>query len=164
MNVEDTEQPEFSLAELADMDVSDIAEVRFEQLPPGQYVFRGIEAKLDDVTNRDDERRIVGVFVMEVAEVKSVLARGVDKEELIGKKHTEKQYIVPAKAAEGIGLLRSFLKDLHLPNEGNLGGVEGANPGLLENFAGHEFTGKIVQKPMKGSTDKIARLQLEKVK
>lgn len=155
---------EFSLADLAQIDASEIAEVRFEQLPAGVFTFRGTEAKFEDTTNRDDERRIVLVLKMEVAEVKTVLERMTpeEKEELVGKKHTEKFYIVPSKAAEGIGLIRAFYSDIGLPNDGALGGVEGAEPGFVDNFAGHEFAGKIIKQARKGdASTKDSRLRID---
>lgn len=158
----ETEDTEFSLADLAMLDVSAIAEVRYESLPAGLFTFRGIEAKFEDTTNRDDERRLVLTVKLEVVECKSVVERGFDKEELIGKKHTEKFYIVPEKAAEGIGLIRAFLADIGLPNEGPLGGVEGIDPGLVDNIVDHEFTGKIIKQPRKGDPSvKDARLRLD---
>lgn len=157
-----TEEVEFSLADLAALDVSDIAEVRFESLPAGIYSFRGAEAKFEDTTNRDDERRIVLVVKMEVAECKVCTERGIDKDDLIGKKHTEKFYIVPEKAPEGIGLIRAFLGDIGLPNAGPLGGVEGMEPGIVDGFIGHEFTGKIIKQARKGDpSTKDARLRID---
>jgi hypothetical protein len=155
-------EAEFSLADLAQLDVSEIAEVRYESLPAGLYTFKGVEVKFEDTTNRDDERRLVLTVKLEVVEAKSVVERGVDKEDLIGKKHTEKFYIVPEKAAEGIGLIRAFLADVGLPNEGPLGGVEGIDPGLVDNLVDHEFTGKIIKQPRKGDpSTKDARLRLD---
>lgn len=166
--VEETGQ-EFSLADLANLDVTDIAEVRFESLPAGLYTFRGVSAKFEDVVNRDDERRLRLMLKMEVAEVKSVLDRDYKtpeaKEGLLGKVHTETQYIVPDKAPEGIGLIRSMFSDLGLPNTGALGGVEGQPEGMVDAFVGHEFPGKIIAQPRKGDpTQKDARLRLEKAK
>lgn len=157
-----TGETEFSLADLAQLDVSEIAEVRYESLPAGLYTFRGIEAKFEDTTNANDERRLVLTAKFEVVECQSCVERGVDKEELIGKKHTEKFYIVPVKAAEGIGLIRAFLADVGLPNEGPLGGVEGVDPGLVDNLVDHEFTGKIIKQPRKGDpSTKDARLRID---
>ena len=155
-------EEEFSLAELADLDVSDIAEVRFESLPAGLYVFRGTGAKLEDTRNAEGERRFVATFQMEVIECKTCLERGVDKEDLIGKKHTEKQYIVPEKAPEGIGLIRSFIGDIGLPNAGKLGGVEGSETGIIDGFVGHEFTGKIIKQARKNDpSTKDSRLRID---
>ena len=159
---ETSETVEFSLADIAQIDASDIAEVRFESLPAGLYVFRGESAQFEDTTNRDDERRIVLTCKMEVAEVKSVVERGIEKDDLIGKKHTEKMYVVPAKAAEGFGLIRAFLADVGLPTEGPFGGVEGMEPGIVDGFIGHEFAGKIIKQSRKGDpSTKDARLRLD---
>lgn len=165
----ENEEVEFSLADIANLDASDIAEVRFESLPAGVYVFRGESAALEEGTNRDDERRVILVVKMEVAEVKSVIDRDYKTDEqkatLLGKKHTEKLYIVPEKAAEGLGLIRAFIGDVGLPNEGPFGGVEGAEPGIIDGFVGHEFTGKIVQRPRKGDpTIKDSNLRIDKPK
>ncbi len=163
----DTEvEAEFSLADIAELDASEIAEVRFEVLPPGVYTFRGESAVFEDTTNRDDERRIVLVTKMEVVEVKSVIDREYKTEEaraeLLGKKHTEKFYVVPAKAAEGLGLIRSFIGDIGLPNEGPFGGVEGSEPGIVDGFPGYEFTAKIKGGSFNGS--KTANLQVDRPK
>ncbi len=180
----ENETEEFSLADVAGLDASEIAEVRFESLPGGVYLFRGVEARFDDTTNRDDERRIVLVVKVEVVEVKSVIDREFKtdeaKAELIGKKHTEKFYVVPAKAAEGLGLIRSFIGDIGLPNEGGFGGVAGAvypetdaagNPhpnageeiiGIVDGIVDHEFVGKIKSGTYNGN--KTANLQIDRPK
>ena len=162
----DQEQQEFSLADIAELDASDIAEVRFESLPAGVYVMRGTYAQLTDTTNRDEERRIVLVTKAEVVEVKSVIDRDYKTEEacaeLIGKNHTEKFYVVPEKAVEGLGLIRSFYGDIGLPNEGAFGGVEGSEPGFIDGFDGYEFTIKIKAGTFNGN--KTANYQTEKRK
>jgi hypothetical protein len=156
------EEVEFSLADLAALDASEITEIRFEQLPAGLYTFRGVSARFEDTTNRDDERRLILVMKMEVVECKSCVERGVNKDELIGKTHTEKQYIVPAKAAEGIGIIRALYADIGLPNAGPLGGVEGEPEGFVDGFVGHEFSGKIIKQARRGdSSTKDSRLRIE---
>lgn len=155
-------EADFSLADLAQLDVSEIAEVRFESLPAGIFNFQGVEAKLDKGTNRDDETRFILTLKMEVTECTALTERGFTKEELIGKKHTEKMYIVPEKAAEGIGMIRAFYGDIGLPNEGALGGVEGMEPGMIDGFVGHEFKGKIIKQARKGDpSTKDARLRID---
>src|SRR5690606_18797869 len=84
----------FSLAQLAGFDASEVAEVRFENLPGGAYIGEGVSAKLEKTTNRDGETRFVLTLVTQVVEVKAVTERGVDKEGLVGKKHTERFYLV----------------------------------------------------------------------
>lgn len=156
------EDIDFSLADLAELDASEIAEVRFEQLPAGTYRFRGVSAGFIDTENAQDERRIVLDMKFEVVECKHCLERGVDKEDLIGKRHGEKQYVVPAKATEGLGLIRAFIGDIGLPNSGPFGGVEGKEPGIVDGIVDHEFDAKIVKKPRKGDpTTKDSRMQLD---
>src|SRR3546814_4960626 len=79
----------FSLAQLAGFDASDVAEIRFENLPGGAYVFNGTGVKLEKTKNREDETRFKLTINLEVAEVKAVTERGVNKEELVGKKNNE---------------------------------------------------------------------------
>lgn len=158
----ENEEIEFSLADLAAIDASDIAEVRFESLPAGLYIFRGESASFEDTTNRDDERRIVMTAKLEVVECKAVTERGYEKDELVGKKHTEKFYVVPAKAVEGLGLIRAWIGDIGLPNEGPFGGVEGSEPGIVDGIVGHEFPGKIIKQARKGDPSiKDARLRVD---
>src|SRR3546814_9529735 len=47
----------FSLAQLAGFDAPDVAEIRFENLPGGAYVFNGTGVKLEKTKNREDEDR-----------------------------------------------------------------------------------------------------------
>lgn len=165
-DLENEVEEEFSLADIAQLDASEIAEVRFEVLPAGVYVFRGLDAKFEDGTNKDDERRIILKAQLEVVEVKSVIDRDFKTEEaraeLLGKKHTEKMYVVPAKAAEGLGLIRSFIGDIGLPNEGPFGGVEGSEPGIVDGLVGHEFTAKIKAGTFNGN--KTANIQVDRPK
>lgn len=178
MSIENEVEEEFSLADIAGLDASEIAEVRFEVLPAGVYTFRGISAVFEDTTNRDEERRVVLVCKMEVTEVHSVIDRDFKTEEakaeLVGKKHTEKFYVVPAKAGEGLGLIRAFIGDIGLPNDGDFGGVPGATykeghpnageevVGIVDAFADHEFKAKIKAGTFNGN--KTANLQVDKPK
>jgi hypothetical protein len=153
------EMQEFSLADLADIDVSEIEEIRFESLPPGVYGFKVAEADLEEKPNRDGDQRFIGAFNLEVVEVKAVVKAGVDKDSLIGKKHTERRYIVPtegpAKLAEGIGQLRAFVTDIGCNSEGKL--IE-----IVKNTVDHTFYGKIVERSNKDDpSQKFAQLRLD---
>lgn len=161
-DLEVEQEEEFSLADLAELDAGQIAEVRFESLPAGIYVFRGESAQFSDGENQQEERRIILTVKHEVVECKSCMDRGVDKADLIGKKHTEKYYVVPAKAAEGLGLIRGMIADLGLPNEGPFGGVEGKEPGIVDGIVGHEFTAKIIKRPNKNNpSEPYSQLKLD---
>src|SRR3546814_5794159 len=151
---------------LAGFDASDVSEIRFENLAGGAYVFNGTGVKLEKTKNREDETRFKLTINLEVAEVKAVTERGVNKEELVGKKHNESFYIVPAKAEEGIGLIRAFYADIGLPNGGVIGAAEDDDGNPIEGFAdgivGHTFPAKIVRVATKDDpSTKFSRLRLK---
>ena len=161
---EENEGVDFSLADLADLDVTDIAEIRYESLPAGAFRFKVTGAELTEGQNKQTmDKQFVVDFKFEVIEVKAVVERGVDKEALLGKTHSEKRYIVPGpKAEEGIGYLRSFLADIGANSAGRLGGVVGGEPGILDESIGTEFDAKITKKPDRDDPSiKYARLRIE---
>src|SRR3546814_10210733 len=129
-------------------------------------LFNGTGVKLEKTKNREDETRFKLTINLEVAEVKAVTERGVNKEELVGKKHNESFYIVPAKAEEGIGLIRAFYADIGLPNGGVIGAAEDDDGNPIEGFAdgivGHTFPAKIVRVATKDDpSTKFSRLRLK---
>lgn len=158
---EQTNAGEFSLADIADIDVSEIAEVRFQQLPNGSYGWEVTDADLGE-DDKDGERRFKATFDLKIVEVKAVLEQGVDKESLIGKTHTERFFIKPAEPQEdvekAIGRIRAFIADMGLDNKGKLGDI-------VRSAKGHVFTGKIVkQKDRDDKTIEYARLRLDPAK
>lgn len=156
MDDEAIESMDFSLADLAGVDMSQIAEVSFEGLPAGMYLFRGLEGKLEKVQNAKEENRGKISLQMEVAEVKSITERNQDPDDWLGKKHRENFWIVPEKPEEGLGLAVRFFRSIGINPEGKqLGGTEDpdGNPvvGIIDEFAdGFEFLGKITKKPRRG--------------
>ena len=156
--VDDTQGEGFSLADLAEIDVSEIAEVRFESIPAGSYGFEITEADLAE-DERDGERRFKAEFVMKIVEVKAVLEQGVDKESLINKSHTERFFIKPSEPQEdvekSIGRIRAFIADIGMDNKGKLGDI-------VRAAKGHVFNGKIVkQKDKNDKSVEYARLRLD---
>jgi hypothetical protein len=156
------EMQEFSLADLADLDVSEVEEIRFESLPPGAFGFKVATAQMIEKPNRDGENRFVAEFGFEVVEVKAIVRKGIEPESLIGKKHTERLYIVPTegpqKLAEGIGRIRAFVADLGLNNEGKLGEI-------VANAVDHTFYGKIIERTNKDDpSQKFPSLRLDQKK
>lgn len=150
---------EASLADLADLDVSDIAEVRFENLPAGLYEWEVSNADLSESTNKDGEKRFTADFELTVLEVKAVLERGIDKESLIGKKHTEKFFINPGaepdKVAAAIGRIRAAVADMGGDNKGKMGV-------MVRDMKGKRFAGKIVkQKDKEDKSVEYSRLKLD---
>lgn len=148
----------FTLADLGDLDISDIEEIRYESLPAGAYGFKIVSATLDEKPNRDQEQRFIAEVKLEVVEVKAVIKKGVELESLIGKTHTEKFYIVPEKAAEGIGRVRANFTDMGIDSTGKFRDV-------LDRAVGHTFFAKIKEQKDKEDPSRVyARLVLEPAK
>lgn len=153
------ENEEFSLADLADLDVSDIAEIRFETLPQGVYELECIGAQLTEDTDKDNAKRFTAEFEIQILGVKAVLEAGVDKESLVGKKITEKQYINPGKPAEdvqkAIGRIRAFVSDAGMDSSGKLGAI-------VSNMKNHRFVGKIIHQKDKDDKSRVyAKVKLD---
>lgn len=152
------EDQEFSLADLSDLDVSEIEEIRFEQLPAGIYTFRGANADLGEGTNRDDEKIFYFEGNFEVVEVKQLLESGVDPESIVGKTHRERRTIERTEPETGIGRIRAFVSDAGLDSRGKLGEV-------VKRLVGHEFAAKIVKRKNKDDPSiEYANIQFERKK
>lgn len=156
-------EQEFSLADLADIDVSDIEEIRFEIHPMGVYVWKVIRSELLEYTNKDDEKRAKAEFELEIMEVKSLInpPPGVTKESLVGKKHVDISYINPAetpeKIAEAIGRIRARITDMGGDSAGKLGLI-------VARVAESElvFTSKLIHQPDRNDKSiKRPKIQLE---
>lgn len=157
--VDALEVPELSLADLADIDVSDVEEMRFETLPQGVYEFEVTAADMEEKLNKDEERRFLAAFEYKILAVKSVLEAGVDKEALVGKIHKEALFINPGaepKAVqEAIGRIRAHITDMGCDSAGKLGDI-------VRNTKGHIFTSRLVhQKDKNDKTVVYAKLKLE---
>ena len=155
-----SEMDGFSLADLADLDVSDIDEVRYVKLPAGVYDMEVKQADLHE-DSKDGEIRYKVEFELEIIEVKSTIERTSeeDREKLIGKKHTERFFIKPAeekdKIEAAIGRIRAFIADMGCNSAGQLGGI-------VRDTVGHTFTTKIVmQKDRNDKSIEYARLRLD---
>lgn len=150
---------DFSLADFADIDVSGIAEIRFETLPMGVYEFEVTGADLSQVQNKDDEKRFVAQFEFKILSVKSILEANVDKDALVGKTHTEKQFVNPGAEKEdiekAIGRIRAYVTDMGCNSAGKLGDI-------VRNTKGNVFTAKIIkQKDKNDKSIEYARLKFD---
>lgn len=150
---------DFSLADLADLDVSDIKEIRFETHPQGVYEFEVVNSSLVEDTDGNAAKRFCAVVECKIIAVKAVLEPGVDKEALVGKTQTEKMFIKPGaepkKVQEAIGRIRAFVSDAGMVSTGKLGNI-------VANLKGHRFTGKIAhQKDQNDKSVVYARIKLD---
>ncbi len=150
-----------SLADLADLNVDDIEEVRFVNLPAGVYGWEVKESELKEY-EKDGVRKFKAEIELEIVEVKAILDSAVDKDSLVGKRHTERMVVDPTAEEEdvkkAIGRIRAFVADIGLPNTGSLGAI-------VSSMVGHQFHGKIVkQKDRDDKTIEYARLRLDPAK
>lgn len=152
------ETEEFSLADFADLDVSEIEEVRFVDLPAGVFEFIVSDSGIEE-DEKDGERRFKVNVELTIEEVKAVLDSKVDKELLVGKKHTERFFIKPGAEQEevlkAIGRVRAFITDIGGESAGKLGDI-------VTNIKGHQFRGQIIkQKDRHDKSREYARLKLD---
>lgn len=150
------ESTEFSLADLADLDVSEIEEIRFEQLPAGVYEFECKSSELSEGKNKDDEKTFYWEGKFEVLELVAGLEPNIDPEKVQGKVHVERKTIDPSDAETGIGRIRAFVTDMGFDSAGKLGPV-------VAQLVGHRFKAKIVKRPNKDDPSiTYANIRLEK--
>ena len=123
----------FSLADLADLDVSDIEEVRFVSLPAGIYDFEVTNADFHEDT-KDGETRFKIEFALKIIEVKSIMESGKNPEEFVGKEHTERFFVKPTdeqeKVLKAIGRVRAFITDM------------GGDSGVVSEGEAHHLLGR----------------------
>lgn len=144
-----------SLADIAGLDVSEVNEIRMGALPKGNYVFEVKKADLEEGTNKDNEQRFIITTESEVVEVISLIDPKEDKEALIGRKYTDKQYIVPEKWEEGVGLYRGRVTDMGCDSSGVLGEV-------VERTVGHQYRAKITHRRDRDDREKFyADMQID---
>lgn len=146
---------DFSLADLADLDVSDIQEIRFETLPQGIFDFVVKNAKLEEGTDSDQNKIFIFKADCVIEEVVSVLDPSVKQDGLAGKVYGQRQNIDPADAETGIGRIRAFGTDIGIDSTGKLGEV-------VSRMDDTRFRAKIVHAPNKNDPSQPwARLRFE---
>ena len=155
-----------SLASIAGLDVSDVAELRSSRLGAGLYTFEVTKAFLEETKVKDNtEDRIKAVIELKVIEVDTVTEAGFEAKDMEGKTHTESWFINPADAeaaAKTIGYLKGFVADMGCDNTGIIGGVEGQPQGFLDRTVTHRFKAKIVARKDRQSGDLRSQLQFIK--
>lgn len=151
----------FSLADLADLDVSDIDEVRYVSIPAGVFDWEVIRGDLTE-DEKDGERRFKAEFELKILEAKAILEPGHNPEDFVGKLLTERFFVKPtdepAKVQAAIGRIRAFISDIGQESAGKLGEI-------VANTVGHSFTGKVIkQKDRQDPSITYARLRLDQAK
>lgn len=126
-----------SLADLADLDVTNIKEVRFENVAQGLFMFECKSAGL--ITVGKDEKA-AGSIKCEVTEVQGLLNDSINPDKVKGKVHEERIFINDDDPEQGIGRIRAFIADAGGNNVGKLGAI-------LSGFVGARFKGRITHRP-----------------
>jgi hypothetical protein len=139
-----TDTPMISLADLANVDVSSVKEIRAEPLPQMVGVFQVKEAKIEALG--DDSKPAI-VIKNEVVAVESVLNNEKKPEDLMGKVHNETFFV---KEAEDVGRFKAFCVDAGI-------GFEGPAPlnALLSQMVGMQYPGRITHRKDKNDPDRI---------
>lgn len=133
------EELELSLTDIADIDMSEVEEKRFELRPAGVYHFKCIDATLDTINGK-----AVAKFETEIVNCHAIVGDGAPEAQ-IGKKYTEMFFLT---SGDSLGYLKGFLSDTGFTGTGSL-------RELLDAFHGHEFIGAIKHTRDKNDTDKV---------
>lgn len=164
MAEEDIDGVGFSLADLADIDLEGIEEVRFEDFPKGVYDWEVNAADLASDA-KDGEPRYKIEFELKVLEMLSSIEPGVDLEKWAGKTHTERFFVYPKRpeedAAKAIGRVKAFLIDMGLDLvKGEDGKVKLGDS--VRNAKGHNFRARLERQADRNDPSRsYARLRLE---
>ena len=147
---------EVSLADIAEIDVGDVAEVTgFETLPAGVYEFQVKNSELTTIDTKDGSRGAI-INELEVINVLNLVnANGTDPESLVGKTHRETFFL--SNLEEGIGRQKALMARSGFAEAGKL-------TDLLDQFTGHTFIAALKTRKDKNDPDRVfANLDLEKV-
>lgn len=129
-------EPTLGLLDIADINIVDVAELRFTNVPVMVGLFKIVDAKLELIGQNDKVGAVIECEVVEV-EKSTGLVPPMVQSDLIGMKHREVFFFT---VVEDVGRLKAFCVDI---------GVEMA-PGetirvraLLEGIKGITFPGRI---------------------
>lgn len=136
---------ELSLADLAGLDMSTVAEYRVSAFPQGTFAWRGILAEIRPIDTQDGKKAAI-VFEAECTQVYAVADESVDADSLIGRKHQESFFLNDLQ--KGLGAAKAFMVDCGMSGSGAL-------TELLTQFTGHEFGAQVKHRKDKNDPDKI---------
>lgn len=164
MSEDNLDEVGFSLADLADIDLEGIEEVRFEDFPKGVYEFEVSTADLASDA-KDGEPRYKIEFTLKVLEMLSSIEPGVDLEKWKDKTHTERFFVYPKRpeedAAKAIGRVKAFLIDMGLDLVKDEAGKTKLGDSV-RNAKGHSFRARIERQQDRNDPNRsYARLRLE---
>lgn len=134
-----------SLADIAGINMDDVAEVRGSTFPAGAFKLVVDYAKLA-VMGRDDDKKAGIQFKFKCSDVLSLIDTSKDADTIIGKFHVETCFL--KDPMEGLGRTKAFMADAGFKGTGSL-------QELLAAFVGHEFKCVITNSPDRNDKDII---------
>jgi len=150
----DTKAAQFSLADLAGINVDDVQEFRYTTLPKGAYTFQCEDAKLDEIGGEEVPAAIFEVKVMEVHGLTG-LNPGETEEEFVGQTHREVFFL---REAKDVGRVKAFVIDAGFALPEKIAFAD-----MLAVFKGHVFPGRIKHRADKNDKSIVyANITLDK--
>lgn len=139
------EKTAITLADIAGLNMDEIKEERFENMPKGNFIFEVEKMWLGKFGEGEKAKGGVG-FKAKVLEVINVNDKDFtgDPADLIGKMHQQVFFITQLKS---VGFIKSFIKDIGAPYSPNF-------LKLLETATGTRFQGPISKRKDPNDTDK----------
>lgn len=141
-----------SLAALAGANTDEITTLTSRVPPAGIWRVVGEAVKLSQGEARDDKPAPFRVGFKYLVLHGTATDPNFDNEKMVDRKLQESFTIWADQIEEGIGLLKGRYMKAGIPNTGTLGGVEGFEPGWLDNVVGFEFDLRIRHGQRNGDT------------
>lgn len=134
-----------SLADLAGIDMDNVAEVRTTLFPAGAFKFKVDTSKLDVFGSGQDKKAAI-VFKFKCTDVLALTDTALHANDVIDKFHQEP--IMLTEPMEGLGRAKAFMADCGFKGSGKL-------QDLLAGFIGTEFKTLITHRPDKNDKSRI---------
>ncbi len=134
-----------SLADIAGIDMDNIAEVRTSLFPAGGFKLKVEIAKLDIFGSGQDKKAAVS-FKFKCIDVLALADTALSANDVIDKFHQEP--IMLTDPVEGLGRTKAFMADTGFKGSGKL-------HELLAGFVGTEFNTRITHRPDKNDKSRI---------
>lgn len=153
--VSDETEMDFSLADLAGLDTSDIAVVASRLPMAGVWTVQCKSAAMTMEKPKEAGQKPLPKITYKFESVKiDPLEKpdGFDPATTVGRKLSDVTVLWLSDLAENIGLLKGKYKRVGLPYEGKMGGVEGMEPGWIDSAVGSFMELKVRHAEIKGET------------
>lgn len=146
-----TDMGSFSLADLANMDTTEVQELSSRLFPAGLFDVRCTSVTLgmndakegiNEKTGREYDPVPYVDFKYEILAAQP-LDKSVDADSLVTRTLSDRVTLWPDQLMEEIGYLKGNYAKIGLPNAGVFGGMEGGEPGWLDGAVDHIFPIKV---------------------